>query len=148
VKMFAAGVAEGAGGMRDQNSYRSFGTQNSIYGHLVTSLGKQVADAQSARPGYGEHQTGLAIDIADAAVRCAVTECFGQLPQGIWLAKYSWRFGFILRYSAVKSMVAGYIYEPWHFPYVGVALSTEIHNTGVTTLEEFFGLQASTDYAN
>jgi D-alanyl-D-alanine carboxypeptidase len=63
------------------------------------------------------------------------------------LAANSWRFGFILRYPADKSAVTGYIFEPWHFRYIGVELSTEMHTTGLTTLEEFFGLAAAPNYA-
>lgn len=148
VQMFAAGLAEGAGAMQDQNSYRSFVTQTNTHNYYIRTIGMARADAQSARPGYSEHQTGLAIDIAALPSKCNIAACFGQLPQGIWLAKNSWRFGFILRYPAGKTAITGYIYEPWHFRYIGVALSTEMHNTGVTTLEEFFGLPAAPNYAN
>ena len=42
--------------------------------------------------------------------------------------------------------MTGYSFEPWHFRYVGVELATEMRDTGVTTLEEFFGLPAAPDY--
>jgi D-alanyl-D-alanine carboxypeptidase len=147
LKMFAAAASEGAGAMQDQNSYRSYAQQVRTHNYYVTTIGDVRADAQSARPGYSEHQTGLAIDIAAYPSKCDVSACFGQLPQGVWLAKNSWRFGYILRYPAEKTAITGYIYEPWHYRYVGVVLSTEMHATGVTTLEEFFGLPAAADYA-
>ena len=56
------------------------------------------------------------------------------------------RFGFILRYPADKTDITGYTFEPWHFRYVGTDLATEMHETGVTTLEEFFGLPPAPDY--
>ncbi|HEU4756623.1 MAG TPA: D-alanyl-D-alanine carboxypeptidase family protein, partial [Agromyces sp.] len=56
------------------------------------------------------------------------------------------RFGFILRYPADKQAVTGYQFEPWHFRYVGVDLAEEMRATGVTTLEEFFGLPAAPAY--
>ena len=68
-------------------------------------------------------------------------------PQGTWLAANAWRFGFIIRYPQGKTDVTGYVYEPWHIRYVGVDLSTEMHNTGILTLEEFFGLPPAPDYA-
>ena len=43
--------------------------------------------------------------------------------------------------------MTGFTFEPWHFRYVGIPLATEMHDTGVTTLEEFFGLPAAPDYA-
>jgi D-alanyl-D-alanine carboxypeptidase len=77
---------------------------------------------------------------------CSLDACFGTTPQGQWLAANAWRFGFLLRYPADKVDVTGYTYEPWHFRYIGVDLATEMHNTGVTTLEEFFGVPGGTVY--
>jgi D-alanyl-D-alanine carboxypeptidase len=147
VAMFAAGAAEGAGAMTLQSAYRSNVVQVSVYNGYVASAGKAGADAQSARPGFSEHQTGLAADIAAIPAKCTLAACFGQTSQGIWLAANAWRFGYLLRYPADKIAITGYIYEPWHFRYIGVALSTEMHNRGVTTLEEFFGLPAAPNYA-
>jgi D-alanyl-D-alanine carboxypeptidase len=145
--MFSAAAAEGAGQLQIQNAYRSYATQLRVHSRLVASLGTAKADAQSARAGYSEHQTGLAVDIAAYPSKCDIAACFSTTTQGQWLAANSWRFGFILRYPADKSAVTGYIFEPWHFRYIGVELSTEMHTTGLTTLEEFFGLAAAPNYA-
>jgi zinc D-Ala-D-Ala carboxypeptidase len=146
-RMFHAGAADGAGGMQLQNSYRSYATQVAVHGQLVAQYGMAKADAQSARPGFSEHQTGYSLDIATVPNQCSIQECFGATPQGVWLAANAYRFGFILRYPQGKQAVTGYIYEPWHFRYVGVQLATEMHDTGVVTLEEFFGLPPAPDYA-
>ncbi len=145
--MFAAAAAEGAGAMQIQNAYRSYDTQVRVYGGWVSRVGQATADAQSARPGHSEHQTGFGVDITSLPERCSIQECFGQLSQGIWLADNAYRFGFILRYPAGMTAVTGFIYEPWHFRYVGTELSSEMRERGVTTLEEFFGLPAAPDYA-
>ncbi|MHC5794712.1 M15 family metallopeptidase [Lacisediminihabitans sp. FW035] len=145
--MFATAAAEGAGAMQIQNAYRSFVVQTNTHNSLVRSLGEAKADAQSARPGFSEHQTGLAVDIAASPSRCDIQACFGQTPQGIWLAANAYRFGFVLRYPSDKQAVTGYVYEPWHYRYVGLALATELHGTGATTLEEFFGLSPAPAYA-
>ena len=146
-QMFAAGTAEGAGEFQVQNSYRSYATQVAVHAQQVTQYGQATADAQSARPGFSEHQTGYSLDIATVPNVCAIQECFGATPQGQWLAANAYRFGFVLRYPPGKQAVTGYIFEPWHFRYVGVELATEMHRTGVTTLEEFFGLPPAPDYA-
>jgi D-alanyl-D-alanine carboxypeptidase len=146
--MFAASAAEGGGALQIQNSYRSFAVQTNTHNRLVAQLGVEKARAQSAQPGYSEHQTGLVADIASLPSKCDIAQCFGQTQQGIWLAANSWRFGYIVRYPADKTMVTGYIYEPWHFRYVGVELATEMHEKGISTLEEFFGLPAAPDYIN
>ncbi len=145
--MFATGAAEGAGAMTLQSAYRSYGTQVTVYNRYVGSLGRSAADAQSARPGHSEHQTGLAADISPIPLSCVLEACFGETPQGRWLADNSWRFGYILRYPADKTPVTGFIYEPWHFRYVGVELATEMRTAGIATLEEFFGLPAAPNYA-
>lgn len=145
-QMFAAAEAEGAGALMLQNAYRSYETQVSLHNATVARLGKAAARAQSAMPGYSEHQTGLSADIMSSPQVCSIEACFGTTPQGIWLAENSWRFGYNLRYPEGKTDITGYVYEPWHFRYVGVELATEMHNKGITTLEEFFELPAAPDY--
>ncbi|HEY8912324.1 M15 family metallopeptidase [Lacisediminihabitans sp.] len=147
VAMFAAAKAEGAGSMQLQSAYRSYVVQVKVYNGYVASAGKAGADAQSARPGFSEHQSGFAADISALPLKCALAACFGQTPQGLWLAANAYRFGFLLRYPADKTAVTGYMYEPWHFRYIGVPLATEMHATGITTLEEFFALPPAPDYA-
>lgn len=145
--LFAASESEGGGTMQVQNSYRSFASQTRIYNRAVAAYGQAGADSDTARPGYSEHQTGWTADVAAYPSKCDIQECFGDTPQGIWLAANAWRFGFIIRYPQGKANVTGYVYEPWHIRYVGVELSTEMHNTGIATMEEFFGLPDAPDYA-
>jgi D-alanyl-D-alanine carboxypeptidase len=121
--------------------YRSYNTQVSTYNGWVTRLGQAQADRQSARPGFSEHQTGLAVDIDTA-----VSEAFGQTPAGIWLAQNSWKYGFIVRYQQGQEAITGYEYEPWHFRYVGVPLATELQKEGFPSLETFFGYPAAPSY--
>ncbi|WP_253259561.1 M15 family metallopeptidase [Subtercola boreus] len=146
--MFAADKAEVGTQLIAQSGYRDYSVQVRAYQHYKDALGVAGADKTSARPGFSEHQTGLAMDIMDTSSGCDLeTPCFGSAPSGVWLAANAYRFGFILRYPADKTAVTGYEYEPWHFRFVGVDLATEMHNTGVETLEEFFGLPAAPDYA-
>ncbi len=148
VAMFAAFSAESGGlQMQSQSAYRSYYSQQNVYAGWVSSLGQEAADLTSARPGHSEHQTGLSIDVSARPANCTLDQCFGDTPQGQWLASEAWRFGFVLRYPNGKTDVTGYEYEPWHMRYVGVELATELRNTGVQTLEEFFGLPPAPDYA-
>ena len=140
-QMFAAYQAQTGAQLKVVSPYRSYNTQVSTYDGWVTRLGQAQADRQSARPGFSEHQTGLAVDI-----NTAVDQGFGATPAGMWLAANSSTYGFIVRYPDGLESVTGYEYEPWHFRYVGVGLATEMHNTGVQTLEQFFGLPAAPDY--
>jgi D-alanyl-D-alanine carboxypeptidase len=146
VAMFAAGASEAGLQFSVQSAYRSYDTQVQVYNDDVAANGQAYADTDTARPGTSEHQTGLAVDISAVPANCSLDACFGTTPQGQWLAANAWRFGFLLRYPADKVDVTGYTYEPWHFRYIGVDLATEMHNTGVTTLEEFFGVPGGTVY--
>ncbi|WP_236609485.1 M15 family metallopeptidase [Leifsonia xyli] len=86
------------------------------------------------------------MDISAVPAQCSLSACFAQTPQGEWLAANAWRFGFLLRYPADKVAVTGFMFEPWHYRYIGIPLATHLHATGVTTLEEFFGLPGGTEY--
>lgn len=146
VTMFAAFTTEKGLQLQSHSAYRSYSTQLDVYNKDVAANGQAFADTSTARPGTSEHQTGLAIDISALPEACSLDPCFGTTVHGQWLAQNAWRFGFLLRYPADKVQITGYAYEPWHFRYVGVDLSTEMHNSGVTTLEEFFGLPAAPGY--
>ncbi len=120
------------------SGYRSYATQVSVYNKEVASNGQAVADTESAKPGYSEHQTGLAVDVGGGG--CGIEDCFGTTAEGKWLAANSHTYGFIIRYQAGKEAVTGYRAEPWHIRYIGTDLSEEMHKQNITTLEEFFGL--------
>jgi D-alanyl-D-alanine carboxypeptidase len=145
--MFAAFNAETGLEMLSQSAYRDYDTQVRVYNGWVTKLGQAEADLTSARPGFSEHQTGLAIDVSALPAVCSLEQCFGATPQGQWLAANAWTYGFVLRFPEGATAITGYEYEPWHFRYVGAELAAHLHETGTATLEEFFGLQAAADYA-
>jgi D-alanyl-D-alanine carboxypeptidase len=126
------------------SGYRSYNTQVSVYNNEVRTYGQAVADTQSARPGTSEHQTGLAIDVGGGG--CGVEDCFGDTPHGKWVAANAYKYGFIVRYVPGKESITGYRAEPWHIRYVGSELAAEMHEKGVQTLEEFFGLPAAPSY--
>jgi D-alanyl-D-alanine carboxypeptidase len=125
------------------SGYRSYSTQVSVYNNEVKVYGKAVADSESARPGYSEHQTGWAMDLSSGG--CNIADCFGDTPGGKWATANAYKYGFLLRYPADKVNVTGYRHETWHFRYIGTALATELHNQLVKTLEEFFGVSGG-DY--
>jgi D-alanyl-D-alanine carboxypeptidase len=146
VGMFQTASVEAGLALKSNSAYRSYESQVSVYNGEVAANGQAVADTDTARPGYSEHQTGLAIDIGADSGNCSLDVCFAGTPEGQWLAANAWRFGFLLRYPADKTPVTGYSFEPWHFRYIGPELAAELHNTGVTTLEEFFGLPPAPGY--
>lgn len=129
-----------------QSGYRSYALQVNVYGNEVKNYGQAQADSESARPGFSEHQSGLAADLGTVAGSCEVNDCFANTPEGKWIAANGYKYGFIIRYPEGKEAITGYRYEPWHVRYVGVDLATEMHKQGIQTLEEFFGLPAAPNY--
>ena len=127
------------------SAYRSYLGQQNTYNEYLGILGEGGADLRAARPGYSEHQLGLAVDLDDGN-GCLVSLCFADTPGGIWLAAHAWQYGFVLRYPLGSEAITGYEFEPWHYRYVGTEVSTAMHNEGIATLEEFFGLEAAPTY--
>ena len=129
------------------SAYRSYAVQQQTYQYWVSVNGQQVADQLSARPGYSEHQTGLAIDFASPE-GCRLEECYRDTLAGQWLAKNAPRDGYILRFPDGRQSVTGYRFEPWHYRYVGVQTAQEYVSSGAKTFEEFIGTGAAPDYAS
>jgi D-alanyl-D-alanine carboxypeptidase len=145
VSMFAAS-GRAALPLASNSAYRSFATQTTVYAQDLHAHGRAAADGLTARPGYSEHQTGLAIDIGPASGRCALSACFAGTPEGKWLAVNAWRYGFILRYPKGLTAITGYDFEPWHYRFVGRPLAARMHALRTPTLEQYFGLGAAPSY--
>ena len=122
------------------SAYRFYSYQNSLYQRYVWRDGRDLADTYSARPGYSEHQTGLAVDINTASSSAH----FENTPQYQWLSENSWKYGFILRYPEGKQHITGFIFEPWHYRYVGLETAKAIHESGLTYEEYLAGAPVQT----
>ncbi len=143
--MFAAAKNEGLK-LMVSSAFRSYDFQKGLYNRYVSQQGQAIADTQSARPGYSEHQTGLAVDLEPASRKCEVEACFADTPEGKWIAQHAHEYGFVVRYGKEQQAITGYIYEPWHVRYVGKSLAQEAHKKGNPPLETFFSLAAAPDY--
>lgn len=114
------------------SGYRSYDYQATLYNNYVQRDGQAAADTYSARPGFSEHQSGLAFDVG------AIDNNYGETAAGTWLREHCHEFGFIIRYQQGKESITGFMYEPWHIRYVGVNIATDIMQRGIT-LEEYLG---------
>lgn len=145
-QMLAAAAADGVG-LTLLSAYRSYDSQVRVHADLVARVGQARAEEVSARPGYSEHQTGLAVDVGSTSrPDCDFQDCFADTVEGRWLAARAGEFGFLVRYTADNRAVTGYAPEGWHLRWVGSDLVTEMQRRGVTTLEEVFGLPGGPDY--
>ena len=136
-KMFAAAEEDGVHLILG-SAYRGEVLQRQLYDSYVSQYGQSAADYISSRPGYSDHQTGLAIDVSDHDTLTYLTEDFDTTPEGQWLLEHAYEYGFILRYPKGKEESTGYSYEPWHYRYVGEEAAAAIYNNGSwLSLEEY-----------
>lgn len=142
--MYRDATAAGAP-FRIGTAYRSFGFQQGLYGADARAWGTAEADRRVARPGYSEHQTGLAADVYDKPAN-ALNQNFGDTAAGTWLRENAYKYGFIVSYPEGAEAITGYVYEPWHIRYVGTDVSEAMHEDGIRTLQEFFELAPSPNY--
>lgn len=121
------------------SGFRSYQRQKQVFTAEVAASGAEHAQQAVAEPGKSEHQTGLTMDISSAENQFQLNEDFEKTAAGKWLAKNSAEYGFILRYPKGKEKATGYMFEPWHFRYVGVDIAKDINKRGLT-LEEYVQL--------
>ena len=140
LKLIAA-MKEAGFPISDQYSgFRSYETQTQLYQDYVNQDGKAEADRYSARPGYSEHQTGLAFDLIGTNGDLVTEEKAAQ-----WLLDHAADYGFVVRYLKGKEKETGYMAEEWHLRYVGKE-AKEIAASGLS-LEEYYGFEGG-DYVD
>ncbi|MGX8797090.1 M15 family metallopeptidase [Fusibacter sp. JL298sf-3] len=125
VEMHSAAKAEGVS-LTIVSAYRTHDFQKRLYDNYVARSGKSEADRFSARPGHSEHETGLAIDLNQIAERFEDTEAFR------WLSDNAHTYGYILRYPKGLEGETGYMYEPWHYRFVGREVAEFIKTEDIT----------------
>ena len=122
------------------SGFRSYENQVKLYQDYVTKDGKAEADRYSARPGYSEHQTGLAFDLIGTNGDLVTEPKAAQ-----WLLDHAADYGFVVRYLKGKEKETGYMAEEWHLRYVGKE-AKEIAASGLS-LEEYYGFEGG-DYVD
>lgn len=119
-----------------QSGFRSYDYQVGLYNKYVNQDGKAKADTYSARPGYSEHQSGLAADINNPS------SSFNGTKEAIWLKENCYKYGFIIRFPEGEEDYTGYKYESWHIRYVGKVVAKKIHDAGDISLEHYYEIES------
>ena len=96
--------------------------------------GQSYVNKYVAKPGFSEHQTGLALD-----VKSKNGSPFKTTKEYTWMIKNSYKYGFILRFPEGKEAFTGYNPESWHFRFVGEDIAKYIHENDIT-YDEYFAL--------
>jgi D-alanyl-D-alanine carboxypeptidase len=115
------------------SAYRSFGEQAYLKSSYKVTYGSG-ANKFSADQGYSEHQLGTTLDLTTPSVGATFSN-FEKSDAYKWLAQNAYKYGFIISYPKENSY---YIFEPWHFRFVGITLATRLHeqNTYFYSLDQ------------
>lgn len=113
------------------SAYRSYSTQQTLFAQYSRVYGEEEANTFSARPGYSEHQLGTTVDFGNNSAS-DLTKEFEDTLQGLWLVEHAHSFGFVMSYPEGKEAETGYIYEPWHYRYIGTKYSHDFINSELT----------------
>ncbi len=96
-----------------QSAFRSYDFQATLFANYSARHGEDAANRFSARAGQSQHQLGTAVDFAP------IGHQFTGTRDDVWLRQHAWRFGFSLSYPQGFEEITGYIFEPWHYRYLG-----------------------------
>ncbi|MFP7300190.1 M15 family metallopeptidase [Neobacillus niacini] len=124
-KLVNAAEDEGVRYFSVNSGFRDFNEQNVLYQQMGASLALPA--------GHSEHNLGLSLDVGSTQMKMS------DAPEGKWIEKNAWKYGFILRYPKDKTHITGIQYEPWHIRYVGLPHSAIIE-------EKDFALEEYIDY--
>lgn len=105
------------------SAFRSFDTQSTLKSAYKVTFGSG-ASTFSADQGYSEHQLGTTVDFS--TIKLGINNLtFEKTPAYQWLTENAYKYGFILSYPKNN---AYYIFEPWHWRFVGKGLAQRLHD--------------------
>ncbi len=109
------------------SAYRSFAEQRALKGEYTVTYGAGTANSFSADQGYSEHQLGTAVDMITPGLGGVLEDTFDGTKAYQWMTQNAYKYGFELSYPKNNGY---YVYEPWHWRFVGVKLATYLHDQG------------------
>ena len=135
-----------------QSAYRTHSYQDMLFNTYIEremekGLSREQATANankySAKAEFSEHRTGLCVDFSTKSIGGAVDDIFETTEAFSWLKENAWKYGFVLRYPEDKENITGYMYESWHYRFVGLDVASIMYQTGLCYEEylEIFGIK-------
>ncbi|MEK7611995.1 MAG: D-alanyl-D-alanine carboxypeptidase family protein [Patescibacteria group bacterium] len=116
-----------------KSAYRGFDEQEALKSSYTVTYGAGTANQFSADQGYSEHQLGTTADFITTGLNGQLYG-FDKTPAYTWMQNNAFKYGFILSYPQNNGY---YIFEPWHWRFVGVALATYLHDQN----KDFYNLE-------
>jgi len=121
--------------IKASSGFRTYNYQNNLFINEFNA-GNPNIDMAIARPGHSEHQLGVAVDITGQSIKFeGASKKFNDSKEAIWMENNAADYGFIESYPLGKEKITGYIYEPWHYRYVGIDAAKEIIKNNQTIKE-------------
>lgn len=121
-------------GLIINSAYRSYQDQIDLGEYYKKWYGQSYVDKYVAKPGYSEHQTGLAYDIGSTKVNV-----FANSREYQWMKDNAYKYGFIERFTKRYEHITGFRMETWHYRYVGKDIAKYIHENNIS-LEEYWAV--------
>lgn len=116
----------------------------SIIQKMWILLNGERARVGVAEPLHSEHQLGTTVDISGESVNnSGASDNFDGTAEDEWLKQNAYKYGFVMSYPKGKMPVTGYMYEPWHYRFVGIETAKQIYDKQIS-IEEYFNSASST----
>lgn len=135
-KLCQASIDDGAK-VLSLSAYRSYDEQQDTWDDYMKAYGSSMTYYYVAKPGFSEHQTGLALDLSSGSNPGAK---FSYTKDYTWIVANAYKYGFIARYQEGMEKITGYNFEPWHIRYVGKEVATYIYEHEIT-FDEYVATQ-------
>jgi D-alanyl-D-alanine carboxypeptidase len=116
------------------SAYRSYQDQVDLSNYYLQAYGQTYVDRYVAKPGYSEHQTGLAFDIGSRSVNV-----FANSREYTWMQENAYKYGFIHRFTKKHEFITGFREEAWHYRYVGKEIAKYIYEHNIS-LEQYWAM--------
>ena len=116
------------------SAYRDYQDQQDIMEEYRRLYGDNYVEKYVLKPGFSEHQTGLAIDIGSVN-----TKVFANSREYTWIVDNCYKYGFIYRFKQQFEDITGIKHEAWHYRYVGKKIAKDIYDKKLS-LEEYYAM--------
>ena len=124
-----------------ESGYRDIKYQQAVWDECLKEKGLEHTQKYVAKPGYSEHQTGLAVDfILFEDDRWFLEHEMKKHLIVKLVADNAYKFGFIIRYPEGKEDITGYGYEPWHLRYIDDIEKAKYIKDNNLCLEEYLSM--------